>query len=157
MTSARYVEHVTMTTGDVRRTLRSEVADRDVAVCSALLRRVLSRTVSASTVPIPRRPGYSLGGRAAGGCMAATVWADGPPSVVIATIGIATRSLCGARLWRDLHRYGSGPVVTDPAWCPPEPWLAVALERGIVAHVDATDWLGDFERCLAWAFLELRS
>ena len=47
---------------------------------------------------------------------------------------------------------------TDPASLrrPPAPWLIVALLPALTAW-DRTrwDWLGDFERCLAWAWLEL--
>ncbi|MDQ3562852.1 MAG: hypothetical protein M3436_01505 [Pseudomonadota bacterium] len=74
-----------------------------------------------------------------------TVPIPGPP-------GVAAHSRCGAALWRELHRWGKTPVVTDPERCPPEPWVAVALDAGITQHMDATEWLGDFERCLAWAF-----
>lgn len=123
-------------------------------MCADMIARITAGKVS-EPAPIPGTQGYSLAGRASGKCMVATVWADGPPSEVVATIGIALRSLCGAKLWRELHQWGETPVVTDPARCPQEPWIAAALDTGIVRHPDAAEWLGDFERCLAWAWLEL--
>jgi hypothetical protein len=51
--------------------------------------------------------------------------------------------------------------ITDKApidWVLPEkpistPWLAVIL-LGIHLEVEAAQWLGDFERCMAWLLLE---
>jgi hypothetical protein len=34
------------------------------------------------------------------------------------------------------------------------PWLGVLLLPTAVAAREAMDWLGDYERCLAWAILE---
>lgn len=144
-----YLHHVTLTTGHVRRSPRAEVSDEAVAFCADLIARAVA---GHATVPLPTA-GYSLGAAASSRCLTATVWADGPPSECIATIGVAAHSRCGAGLWRALHRYGTTPIVTDPEQCPPEPWCAAALEGAIIQHPDATEWLGDFERCLAWAWL----
>lgn len=148
----RYIDHITLTTGHSRRSPRAEVADDVVAVCADLIVRMLA--TPNATVPLPHPAGYSVGGIAAGKCLVATVWADGPPSEVVATIGVAGGSKCGATLWRALHKWGETPVVTDAARMPPKPWVAAALDAAIVRHMDAAEWLGDFERCLAWAWLE---
>lgn len=94
--TARYIEHVTLTTGHSRRSPRGEVS----AAAPAAMRELIDRMQAApeSAVPAPGCPGYSIGGRGDGRCLVATVWADGPPSEV---------------------------------------------------------WIGDFERCLAWAWLDL--
>ncbi len=63
----------------------------------------------------------------------------------------------GVQLWREMHRWGKMPVVTDKGKCPPEPWIAVALDEGILSHPNTTEWLGDFERCLAWGFWEIKN
>ena len=33
------------------------------------------------------------------------------------------------------------------------PWLAVITHPTLAAHLGATEWLGDFERCVAWAWI----
>ena len=122
----------------------------------ALLRTLIESMTSgdvAQAVPVPGMPGYSVSGRASTGCLVATVWRDGPPSVVMASIGVAAHSRCGATIWRALHTWGKVPVVTDPDRCPPEPWVAVALDT-LDPTEPALEWLGDFERCLAWAFCD---
>lgn len=148
----RYLHHVTLTTGHARRSWRKEVSDAALAVCAELIERITAGE-AAQPARIPGAGGYYLAGRAAGRCLVATVW-SGAPSVVIATIGVAAHSRCGVTLWRELHRWGSAPVATDPEHCPPEPWVAAALEAGIAEHPEAARWLGDLERCLGWAWVE---
>lgn len=150
----RYLHHITLTTGHARDSLPGEVSPEAIAVCQDLILQILA-TEGTQTVPVPGMSGYSIGGRASSKCLVATVWADGPPSVVICTIGIAAHSRCGSRLWRELHHWGETPVVTDPERCPPEPWVAAALDAGIVQHMEASRWLGDLERCLGWAWLSI--
>jgi hypothetical protein len=153
MSAAMFIKHVTLTTGHSRRSLAGEVAPEAVAVCRDLIRRITAGDVSESVRILAVGP-YSLAGRKSGRCLVATVYADGPSSESVCTIGVAAHSRCGAKLWRELHRWGQAPVVTDPDRCPPEPWVAAALDAGITRHPDALQWLGDFERCLAWAWME---
>jgi len=152
MIVARWLEHVTLTTGHSRRSYSDEVSPEALAYCRSLIERFTAGEV-AEAVPIAAAPGYSISGRRSGKCLVATVYADGPPSELIATIGVAAHSRCGSRLWRELHRWGRVPVVTDPERPPPEPWVAAALDEGAAHHLDAMEWLGDFERCLGWAWV----
>ena len=148
-----YLHHVTVTTGHVRRSVREEISAEALAVCRRLIDEALADTTR--TVPVPGVDGYSLAAAATGRCVIATIWADGPPSECVATVGIAGHSRCGARVWHLLHADVAG-LATTAEECPPEPWCAARLEEDIVRHVDATEWLGDLERCLAWAWLERR-
>lgn len=149
-----YIRHVTLTTGHARNSLAGEVSPDAVAVCRELIERACADPDAPPSVAIPGAEGYSLTARRTAKCLCAIVWAEGPPSETLCTIGIATHSRCGAVLWRELHRWGETPVVTDPERCPPEPWVAAALDEAAARHVDAMAWLGDFERCLAWAWYE---
>ncbi len=148
-----YLHHVTLTTGHVRRSVREEISAAALAVCRRLIDEALADTTR--TVPVPGVDGYSLAAQAVGRCTTLTVWADGPPSECVGTVGIASHSRCGAGLWQALHRDGAS-LATSADQCPPEPWCAARLEEAIVRHVDATEWLGDLERCLAWAWLGRR-
>lgn len=150
-THPRYIRHVTLTTGHTHDSYREDISEEALAHCQSLLAALRSAT-EGQMMPIPCVGEYYLSGQAAGACLVATVW-SGEPSVCLATIGVAAHSRCGARLWRELHRWGETPVVTDPERCPPEPWVAAALDTGIAHHPDAAHWLGDFERCLAWAWV----
>jgi len=48
----------------------------------------------------------------------------------------------GACLWRKGEYQG-----------PPVPWCAVSVHTPVGAFPEALDWLGDFERCIAWAWI----
>lgn len=151
MRSPRYLHHVTLTTGHVRRSPRDEVSPAALAYAQELLAHALQRDAPPLVIT-PALGDYTLTARASGRCLVAIVRA--PQEIdPLATIGVAAHSRCGAWLWRELHKWGQTPVVTDPQHCPPEPWVAVALDTRAVAHPDAMDWLGDFERCLGWAWL----
>lgn len=144
----RHLRHVTMTTGHVRDSDRSEIADDALSVCADLLDAAM--IVAPDAVPIPAvAPPCALRVSGSGRCLVATV--HGPDDAPILTIGVATHSRCGARLWRSLHETALGALATDDTPCPPEPWCAARLEPGAVLHPMAMAWLGDFERCLAWA------
>lgn len=149
----RYLQHVTLTTGHVRPSTRDEITPEALVYCRGLLSRVLAPDALPQVI-LPALGDYTLTGRASGRCLVAIVHAGGSQEPV-ATIGVAGHSKCGAWLWRELHTWGQVPVVTDPARCPAEPWVAVALDTGALTHRDTLDWLGDFERTLAWAWLDL--
>lgn len=164
----RYIRRITLTTGHVRDSYRTEVGPGIVEA----LRPLIERALTGEHVQIPGvQPVHTITGGAHGRCVSLTVWA--PPlsplafpaardvadrPVPIVEIGIAPHSRCGAVLWRSLHEMGErfgGGVATDPERCPPEPWVA-ALLYGPLAEIylDSMEWLGDFERCLAWAWVE---
>lgn len=143
--------HVTLTSGHVRASPRHEVGDDTVAV----LRPLLARVLAGGTVPLPYvTGGYQLRGAADGGCCALAV--VGPTGEIVATIGVGGAEAGSAGLWRQLHALAPdvSPVRTRPDDPPPVPWCAARLDRGVLVHRDALAWLGDLERCLAWAYLE---
>lgn len=142
----RYVHHVTLDTGHVRQSPRSEVSDDAVAMLQPLLERVLS----GEHVPIA---GLTMNGTAEDGACIVTLSQTGVPVV---TIGIASHSRGGALLWPVLHQ--SSPLAaprTSPEQIPPEPWCATRLQPGVVLiTLDELLMLGDIERCLAWAWID---
>lgn len=146
----RQIAHVTLTTGHTRLSSRSEVSDEAIDACRCLL----AACVLDGGAAIPHVGPYVL--RVSGAdtrCLTATVhrltndvlMAYGPPLV---TIGVAKHSRCGAALWARLGGAGDQPLT---------PWCAVRLEPALAAEGVGdgapVHWLGDFERCLAWAWI----
>lgn len=167
----RWVYHVTMNTGHVRRSPRSEVSDGVIEMMLPLVDRALK----GEHVPIPgdlEPPGCTMTGGASGRCMSLLV-AGAPLSqeafpqapvgkpVPIVEVGVAEHSRCGAKLWRALHEMARNTgtrVSTSEDRCPPEPWVAaLLLSPGAAIYSDAMQWLGDFERCVAWTWIEMLS
>ena len=152
MTRPRYIRHLNLDTGDTRDCRRGEVADDVIAMLRPLLDRAVAGWPDAC-VPVPgdvRPPGCTLTARKGRGALLVTVCGprrNGLP-VPLVTFGVASCSLANAWLWRKwLQR-------DDPR--PPLPWCAVQLLPGLAVFPEATHWLGDFERCCAWAWIEKR-
>ena len=150
-----YLHHVTLTTGHVRRSTRDEIAEDVRPQIAALLAAALDG--QEPVIPGAEPPGCTLRVIDDGTtrrCCTVEVLAPYPEQTeVIVTVGIAGHSRCGAALWRHLHD-GHDDLVTAGEPCPPEPWCAVRLEVGLALYPEAAEWLGDLERCLAWAWLD---
>lgn len=149
--AGRFVRHITIETGHERDSPRSEVGDGMIA----LLTLWIDRALAGERVPIERvDPPCLLTMTAHGKCATATIVLaeSGDPLVDLA---IGAHSRCGAALWRSLHADAAGNAATSADRVPPEPWLAVRLHQsGLVFAPMTAEWLGDFERCLAWAWIE---
>ena len=154
--SPTYVHHVTLDTGHVRRSSRDEIAEDVRPVIAALLTAALD----GQEPVIPGEPrGCTLRvlDDQTSRCITAEVLAPYPGLEPLVTIGIATHSRCGAPLWTRLHAQAELlglAVATDPIRCPPEPWCAALIYPAAATYPDVLEWLGDLERCLAWAWLE---
>lgn len=142
--------HLTLNTGHSRTSPRSEVRD-DVV-----------ETMRPWTVTgVHRLPvgGCSLRTDCGQGGMLATVY--DPDHRPIATIAVAGSVDAADGLWGEIERLyliiTDQPVHRSADWAVPRqpgsvPWCAVVLPA--VHSPIEYDWLGDFERCLAWSFLE---
>lgn len=45
------------------------------------------------------------------------------------------------------------PRATKAGDHPPAPWLLAMLHMPIMQHPEMIGWLGDLERCIAWAWI----
>lgn len=146
MVDQTYLYHLTLDTGHARKSYRSEISDDALRLCAELVERIKQSPGIPLTLPGP--PGYTISALISGQCMSAQVFADANELPLI-SFAVAARERCGAAIWKKL----GGPDGKQPD----APWLAVRLEVGIVSSMAATEWLGDFERCVGWAFLESRA
>ena len=146
----RYLHHVTLTTGHVRRSPRSEVGAGVVErLTPYMLDAIREREIP---VALPAPPGYSMTAWAPGGrCLVVTLWHAA--TQLILTTGVAAHSRCGARLWPMLHQ-PQYELATDAATVPAEPWCADRIEPAALLHREALEWTGDWSRCIAWAWIE---
>jgi len=144
---AAYITHITLDTGHSRRSPAHEV---DAAVAT-LVRQQLDEALAGMHVEI--RPGYRLMANTAAGALLATViaGADAP----LCTIAVARNSRQSKALWDILKQpVDIGALAKGDA--PPAPWCAVRLYPALSDHLDALAWIGDFERCAAWGWLQRR-
>lgn len=168
MRPEQYLYHITLATGHTRRSWRHEIdpvalaATREIvaaamraeaavdALCESGASDVQIDAASAG-VPLPA-PGATLQILdSTRPCMMATISLYGVPLI---TMGVATHQRCGARLWRTLTQVPT-PQGADLVR-PQTPWCAVRLHESLALYPDAAGWLGDAERCVAWAWMDHR-
>lgn len=141
-----YINHITLSTGHNRRSPKHEVG----AVTIAWLRPWLDKLLAGGVplpLPEPSLAAYSASAHIEQGGLVMTVFAGADALV---TFAVAARSRQSDPLWAYMTaQHGAAPGLAAPA----VPWLAVALRPGLVAHSAAIEWVGDFERCVAWAWL----
>ena len=143
-----FIRHITLTTGHTRDSQSREVPQAIRATLAPLVQGL--NAAGPAGLPMPGFPGYRVAGKVSARCLVATVHRG---DAVLASIGVAGHSRCGAVLWRGLHDWGDTPVATDRGQPPAAPWVAAALDAAGLTD-PAVHWLGDFERCLAWAFVD---
>ncbi|MER2518583.1 MAG: hypothetical protein ABTR92_19665 [Candidatus Accumulibacter phosphatis] len=145
--TAPYINHLTLSTGHTRRSPRAEVGDDTLAWLVPWLREAVALGTP-QPLPVADLARYTLLAMVEDGALLATLYAgiDAP----LVTIGVAQRSRQGACLWEKMiAAFDAAPGLERPA----EPWCAVALHAGILDDPGAGEWPGDFERCLAWAWI----
>jgi hypothetical protein len=156
MKKPKYIKHITLQSGHSRDSYAGEVRPDIIALCQVMIGECLATDGVRVNFPADLKlDGYTLMcGRFGGGELTGSVWFGKTEPVPLVNFAIASKSRSGKHLWNALHEQATLPPATDPQPCPPEPWIAVSIEPDIEYYADALEWLGDFERCLAWAWIE---
>lgn len=136
-----FIWHVTLRTGHSSRSYRQDVNDAAIGALHPLLRADGEYAIPGIT---DRRLWVTRTGR----LLLATLMAETP----ICTLAIADRSVGAQKLWQMIHT--GTETATDPGRPPRAPWCAARMESGLADHLDDTKWLADFQRCLAWTWIE---
>jgi hypothetical protein len=126
--------HYTIETGDLRDSPRDEVTI-DLAILAPLLR--------SGDHALPGPPGYRVRVTTDQGVLAATV-SRGPAPLVTVFVCATLEALA-------LAIKVTGTIPAKPLAAP-----AALVQTHPTLHLDkdAIGWLGDFERCLAWAWVD---
>ena len=141
-----YINHITLATGHNRQSPRTEVGADVIAWLRPWIDKLLT---SRTPLPLPETSlaAYSAAAHIEQGGLVMTVFAGAD---AIVTFSVAGRSRQSEPLWSYMiAQHGAAPGLAAPA----VPWLAVAVRDGLTAHSEASEWLGDFERCVAWTHL----
>lgn len=144
--------HLSLATGHARRAARTECEDAYVSIAAQQLGEALTLRDA------PIRDGYTLRAGATGKALLATVLGEiGGHPAPLATIAVAGSSRASHAAWAELGKPMPLALPTVP-WArePQPPWCAVRLYATIDILPEALSWLGDYERCLAWAWIEGR-
>jgi hypothetical protein len=145
-----YLWHVTLDTGQARRSPRAEVSEATLAIVGPHLRQA----IQAGSAPLPMPGGWALKATASGKMLLATIVS--PAGVPILTFGVAPRTRDAARLWTIVLGGRSYPAEIEPGQPPAAPWCAVRIETPELVPQIA-GWAADYERCIARAWIERRA
>lgn len=148
------MQHVTLDTGDVRWSPREEVATDLLPAIAAHLYRALS-----AHDPIPNVDGWSAHATAEADILLVTVSRDlrdaRAPIVTFGVTAVPAQVAVLDGLLRRVFRADLAPLA-ELVYLR-GPWLLVRLLPTIALVADdptSIGWLGDYERCIAWAFLD---
>lgn len=153
-----HINHLTLSTGHISRIQRGDVAGETLARNAPWLAALVQSGTSAP-LPVAALAQYNAVAFVADGALVITIcgmapttgrMAGVPPPLV--TLGVAKRSRHGAALWPLLGAAHMPPIKAG-LQRPSEPWCAVAVWPIITRHLDALQWLGELERCIAWAWV----
>jgi hypothetical protein len=151
VTTPRQIEHVILDTGRARRLSRSAIEDEIIRVLDASFDRA---TTTGTREPIPGWVRFSFNVTTEAGAAIVKLWREATPVV---TFGVAADAASSPKLWRLLHEGGVGKHATSPGRPPATPWIGARMEIGAALTAsDDLSWIADFERCLAWAFIDRR-
>lgn len=142
-----YINHITLSTGHVRRSPRGEVTDETLQALRPWLQAALA---APHPLPGPLGQAYALQASVQDGALLGTVLTV-PAGTPLVSFAVAQRSRQAGQAWALMcARHGCQAGLLAP----PTPWCAVALHPALLHDVEATGWLGDFERCVAWAWIK---
>ena len=154
-----YLNHLTLSTGHLARTQRADVAPAVTELLAGWLPGTI-KTGRSHPLPVPTLSHFSAQVFVHAGALVVTVSApvgpheQGTPhigqTVPLVTFGVAQRSRQGADLWASLTK---AFLTARGLEMPGAPWCAVAVHPSIAAYAGPVEWLGDFERCIAWAWI----
>lgn len=154
------INHITLSTGHLRQSPRSEVDDAVLAWVSPWLNTALASR-KRTPLPLPELAHYSALGLVEDGALVVSVYGpSGPHSegraalggtgTPLVTLGVAQRPEIGQSLWAMM---GIAFPVQAGLQKPAEPWCAVAVHPSAIMYLESITWLADFERCVAWSWI----
>ena len=154
-----HINHITLSTGHIARTSRADVAPEVTKLLAEWLPGTIN-TGKPHPLPVAELSHFSAQVFVQDGALVVTVSApvgphtQGKPhtgkAMPLVTFGAAQRSRQGAPLWDMLVKaFGSKSGLKQPD----TPYCAVAVHPGIAIYAGPVEWLGDFERCVAWAWI----
>ena len=155
-----YLHHITLSTGHTARTNLADVAPEVIEALTVWLPATLN-SGQMHALPVPELCHFAAQAFVQDGALVVTVSAPigphqpGKPhagqTMPLVTFGVAQRSRHGAVLWGLMVKaFGCKPGLQVPQ----TPFCAVAIHPGIAIYKGPGKWLGDFERCVAWTWLE---
>jgi hypothetical protein len=136
------LHHVTIETGHSRISTRTEVKNDVIKILKDWIHQALDPHTITVEVPSDASPPYTAMALYTGRSLLIKI--INPQNQLILSFIVSDRH--DQRAWN--------LIMPETATVPPTPYCAVTLKPTLDP---ALSWLGDFERCVAWAWLEMLS
>lgn len=159
-----FIQHVTLNTSHNRPYNRFECRKETIAACRGLLREALAQQAAISFAD-GAFSHLRMACTAEGRKLVVTVYGPAGPHVPgqpyrggnvlpLVTFGVAPKSK-DARLWEILGQcYEQVYQMAHQAERPQAPWVGVVVLPAALQYRQSLELLADFERCMAWAWLD---
>ena len=154
------INHLTLSTGHLSHIKQGDVDDDIVAILSPWLEALIYSGPNGSA-PVPGLEDYTAWASMNEGSLVVTIFGPMLPGsteddlIPLVTMGVAERTHDGDTLWPLLVAEASvGRPIKSGLQRPAEPWCAVNLHPTMECFPEAMMWLGDFEKCIAWTWLQ---
>lgn len=142
VTKMEHINHITLNTGHIRKTYPHEV-DKDLYF---KLRQIYKKSLSPDGTEL--FDGFIVKTTQTEIGAITTIFKAGVPILTTA----CSKNDDGS-LWKSMHEYSTVPLQTKPTDKIPLPYIADRVEIGAVFYPGATQWTGDFARCMGWMIL----
>lgn len=156
---SKYITHITLNTGHSSRIQDGDVVGETLGRITPWLHALVQ---SGQLMPLPASglSAYTAHASVQDGALVLTVYGptvtDAGPMLgmqpPIVTIGVAKKAR-HAHLWALMTTGAHMPPPAKGIKAPQTPWCAIAIWPSSELCADAFEWLGDFERCVAWAWV----
>ncbi len=153
-----YITHLTINTGHVSRIQPGDVDGEALARVRPWLFALVDAGGEPMPLPVAALAGYTAVAVVEDGALIVTVYGQRDDQVVghslpLVSVAIARRSRHASELWPLMTKMPGVPVKTGLKR-PSAPFCVVALLGPLAFDPGAQQWLGDFERCIAWAWID---
>lgn len=155
--STQYMNHITLTTGHNRKSPRSEVSQKTIDLIAPWLKEAIK---SEKPISLPRKDlsNYTALVSESDDGLIVSVFGqskqieNGRPLPLV-TFHVVRKEGSAAEMWKHAQAPYMLPIASGLK-CPAVPFAAVSTWPTSFMFFDALVWLGDFERCVAWTWLE---
>jgi len=155
--SIECINHVTLNTGHNCKSPRSEVSNKTIEIISSWLDGAIKSNINVC-LPTSDLKNYTAYATEAEDGLMVTISGNskqilGGEPVPLVTMCVVNQEHKENDVWQ-LMTGPHMPKVARGVVCPEKPYLGVSIWPMAFLYFEALEWLGDLERCIAWAWLE---
>ncbi len=136
----KYLSHITINTEHIEKSPRSAVSDEAITFCRELISNSQDKCIV-----IPHFEDFKITSTVEENSLICSVFEEDGELFPLVTFGVS--KIDNEVFWKKLCKDANKIIPQQSA-----PWCAVIIHPTL--SLKSSSWLGDFERCMAWAWIE---